>query len=96
MSSTVVDRGEILRQLREFGAHWADSVATWVQEGTPHTEKSFAQSFWSDLLGCFNINTARLDLLSAMPSVRPPDAMGTSISSSPACSSARQRAWEPT
>lgn len=62
MSSTVVDRGEILRQLREFGAHWADSVATWVQEGTPHTEKSFAQSFWSDLLGCFDINTARLDL----------------------------------
>ncbi|MCZ4657419.1 GcrY protein [Dietzia kunjamensis] len=62
MSSTVVDRGEILRQLREFGAHWADSVATWVQEGTPHTEKSFAQSFWSDLLGCFDIHTARLDL----------------------------------
>lgn len=62
MPSTIVDRGEILRQLREFSTHWSESVATWVQEATPHTEKSFAQSFWSDLLGCFDINASRLDL----------------------------------
>lgn len=62
MSSTVVDRGEIRRKLTEFAAHWAERTATWAAEGTAHTEKSYAQSFWSDLLACFGINAARRDL----------------------------------
>lgn len=62
MATTGVDRAEIRRRLREFATHWADTVQSWREEKTPHTEKSFAHSFWSDLLDCFGINAARLDL----------------------------------
>ncbi|MCT2300209.1 GcrY protein [Dietzia cinnamea] len=62
MATTGVDRGEIKRRLVDFANHWATTVRTWREDNTPHTEKSFAHSFWSDLLGCFGINAARLDL----------------------------------
>lgn len=45
-----------------MSAHWSETTAAWTAAGTKHTEKSFAQSFWSDLLGCFGINAARQDL----------------------------------
>ena len=57
-----IARGEALSALRIFAEHWAATVAEWAEDGTKHTEKSFAQSFWSDLLGCFGINAARRNL----------------------------------
>ncbi|AFR51574.1 DNA methyltransferase [Gordonia sp. KTR9] len=62
MSATGVDRGEVLRRLRDFATHWSGTVAEWTSTAAPHTEKSYAQSFWSDLLGCFGINASRRDL----------------------------------
>lgn len=57
-----VDRNDALYRLRDVSRYWADQVTQWTEAGTKHTEKSFAQSFWSDLLGCFGINAARQDL----------------------------------
>ena len=62
LSATGVDRGEVLRRLRDFATHWSGTVAKWESTAAPHTEKSYAQSFWSDLLGCFGINASRRDL----------------------------------
>ena len=62
MSATTLDRGQILQRLREFSAHWSDRIAGWRSDGVTGTESSFAQSFWSDLLACFDINAARIDL----------------------------------
>lgn len=52
----------MLRRLRDFATHWSGTVAEWTSTAAPHTEKSYAQSFWSDLLGCFGINASRRDL----------------------------------
>src|SRR5699024_1032366 len=62
VSATTLDRGQILQRLREFSAHWSDRIAGWRSDGVTGTESSFAQSFWSDLLACFDINAARIDL----------------------------------
>ena len=62
MSATTLDRGQILQQLREFSTHWSERIAEWRKEKVTGTESSFAQSFWSDLLACFDINAARIDL----------------------------------
>ena len=62
MSATTLDRGQILQQLREFSTHWSERIAGWREEKVTGTESSFAQSFWSDLLACFDINAARIDL----------------------------------
>lgn len=57
-----VDRGDALNALRGFASHWAQTVQEWTVKGTAHTEKSYAQSFWSDLLSCFGVPAARRDL----------------------------------
>src|SRR5699024_8960961 len=62
VSATTLDRGQTLQRLREFSAHWSERIAGWRQEKVTGTESSYAQSFWSDLLACFEINAARIDL----------------------------------
>lgn len=62
MSATTLDRGQILQHLRDFSAHWSDRITGWREDKVTGTESSFAQSFWSDLLACFDINAARIDL----------------------------------
>lgn len=62
MSATTLDRGQILHQLRDFSTHWSERIAGWREDKVTGTESSFAQSFWSDLLACFDINAARIDL----------------------------------
>lgn len=62
MSATTLDRGQILQQLRDFSAHWSERIAEWREEKVTGTESSFAQSFWFDLLACFDVNAARIDL----------------------------------
>lgn len=62
MSATTLDRGQILQQLQNFSTHWSERIAGWRTDKVTGTESSFAQSFWSDLLACFDINAARIDL----------------------------------
>ncbi|MDI6872445.1 MAG: hypothetical protein QME79_14060 [Bacillota bacterium] len=62
MSATTLDRGQILQRLRDFSAHWSERIEQWRSDKVTGTESSFAQSFWSDLLACFDINAARIDL----------------------------------
>lgn len=48
--------------LRDFAYTWSERVTQWREEGTRHTEKSFAQSFWIDLFKCFGVIGERIDL----------------------------------
>lgn len=48
--------------LRDFAHFWGERVAQWRTEDTRHTEKSYAQQFWSDLLKCFGVIPERIDL----------------------------------
>lgn len=41
---------------------WVHRISQWKQSKQAHTEKSFAQQFWSDLLRCFEVIPERIDL----------------------------------
>lgn len=58
----IIDRGTIQRNAREFAHAWTERVHTWRQDGHGHTEKAFAQQFWSGLLKCFGVIPERIDL----------------------------------
>ncbi|WP_141739663.1 type IIL restriction-modification enzyme MmeI [Corynebacterium sp. HMSC28B08] len=60
--SAAMDRGSIRSQLTSFVAHWRPRINEWKDTGKKHTEKSYAQQFWSDLLRCFGIIPERIDL----------------------------------
>jgi hypothetical protein len=57
-----MDRGTATQGLRDFARHWAERIGAWRETGQTHTEKSYAQSFWSDLLRCFGVIPERMDL----------------------------------
>ncbi|WP_312777366.1 DNA methyltransferase [Corynebacterium variabile] len=61
-SPTRLDRGTIRRHLDKFSAHWRERIDGWRETGAKHTEKSYAQQFWSDLLKSFGVITERIDL----------------------------------
>lgn len=48
--------------LHDFAHSWNQRVSQWQEDDTRHTEKSFAQSFWIDLLKCFGVIGERIDL----------------------------------
>jgi hypothetical protein len=52
----------ITTALRDFAHFWGERVAQWRIDDTRHTEKSYAQQFWSDLLKCFGVIPERIDL----------------------------------
>lgn len=57
------DRDKIQRKLREMSTFWRDRIETWRAEGTESgTEKRHAQQFWSDLMGCFEIASERINV----------------------------------
>ncbi|GFG55871.1 methylase [Mycolicibacterium murale] len=56
------DRYDAERKLRDFSRHWRKQVDAWRQAGAGHTEKSYAQQFWSDLLKCFGVIPERISL----------------------------------
>lgn len=58
----LVDRGTIRTALEEFGHAWGQRIDGWRADGQAHTEKSFAQQFWSDLLRTFGVIPERIDL----------------------------------
>lgn len=57
-----LDRATIRANLDKFGAAWSDRIEGWRKSGQQHTEKSFAQQYWSDLLRCFGVIPERIDL----------------------------------
>lgn len=58
----VPDRTTIKANLTKLGSAWSERIEGWRATGQQHTEKSFAQQFWSDLLRCFGIIPERIDL----------------------------------
>lgn len=58
----VFDRSDTERKLRDFARHWREQIEEWRNTGAGHTEKSFAQQFWSDLLKCFGVIPERISL----------------------------------
>lgn len=57
-----LDRSTIRRNLVDFAHAWRQRINGWRETGQTHTEKSFAQQFWSDLLKCFGVIPERIDL----------------------------------
>ena len=65
MTSTLtatVDRGTIRTELDKFSLAWRERINGWRDTGAGHTEKSYAQQYWSDLLRCFGVIPERIDL----------------------------------
>ncbi|WP_181645833.1 type IIL restriction-modification enzyme MmeI [Corynebacterium heidelbergense] len=58
----MMDRGTARANLNGFAAHWSPRINEWKVSGKRHTEKSYAQQFWSDLLRCFGVIPERIDL----------------------------------
>lgn len=58
----VLDRGQIKSSLDQFSKAWSDRLEQWRLTGQGHTERSYAQQFWSDLMRCFGIIPERIDL----------------------------------
>lgn len=57
-----LDRGTIRKALDTFGHAWSERITGWRRDGQGHTEKRFAQQYWSDLMRCFGIIPERIDL----------------------------------
>lgn len=61
--SEVFDRDRIHRKLTELSAFWRQRIDGWRVDGTESgTEKRHAQQLWSDLMGCFDIASERIDV----------------------------------
>lgn len=57
-----LDRTDIRSYLTDFAHAWRQRIDGWRETGQKHTEKSFAQQYWSDLLKCFGVVPERIDL----------------------------------
>ena len=61
--SEVFDRDRIHRKLTELSAFWRHRIDGWRDEGVESgTEQRHAQQLWSDLMGCFDIASERIDV----------------------------------
>lgn len=58
-SITGLDRSTIRSNLRRFSKEWRETIDQWRENDVKHTEKSYAQPFWSEFLACFGINASR-------------------------------------
>lgn len=58
-TTTGLDRSTIRSNLRRFSKEWRETIDRWRENDVKHTEKSYAQSFWSEFLACFGINASR-------------------------------------
>lgn len=57
-----LDRATTKANLTKFGSAWRQRIQGWRETSQQHTEKSFAQQLWSDLLRCFGVIPERIDL----------------------------------
>lgn len=60
--NVTLDRATIRASLQGFATHWRGRIDTWGEQDKGHIEKSYAQQFWSSLLGCFGISAERADI----------------------------------
>lgn len=61
--SVVIDRERIYRKLLSMSAFWREQVDSWRADGTESgSESRHAHQFWMELLQCFDIDAARLNL----------------------------------
>lgn len=58
-SSIGLDRSTIRSNLLRFSKEWRETIDQWRENDVKHTEKSYAQPFWSEFLACFGINASR-------------------------------------
>lgn len=57
-----LDRETIRQRLQSFATHWRGSIDEWRANNVSHTEKTYAQQFWSDMLRCFGVIPERITL----------------------------------
>lgn len=60
--SVILDKGTIRRELDSFSSRWRAKIDHWRETDAKHTEKSYVQQFWSDLLRCFGVIPERIEL----------------------------------
>lgn len=61
-SVATTDRAQIRKGLTGFASAWTKRINSWSSTERSHSEKSFAQQMWSDLLKQFGIIPERVDL----------------------------------
>lgn len=62
MTAFHIDRGMIRRQLEQFTHRWLEKIAHWDASERNRSERSHAQTFWSDLLRQFGVIPERISL----------------------------------
>ncbi|MFD4009194.1 DNA methyltransferase [Brachybacterium paraconglomeratum] len=62
MAGMQIDRGVVRRQLTKFAQRWSENIAGWTESQRGHSERSYAQTFWGDLLRQFGVIPERISL----------------------------------
>ena len=57
-----LDRAQMAHNLTQFKVRWRERLDGWVDQKQTAIEKKYAQSFWSEFLGCFGVTATRMDL----------------------------------
>lgn len=58
----LISRGTFRDRLTQFSLHWREMIDGWDNRQRGHSESSHAQTFWSELLRCFDIIPERINL----------------------------------
>jgi hypothetical protein len=58
----LASRGTIRDNLDKFSSRWRGVIDSWDENQRGHSESSHAQTFWSDLLRCFDVIPERINL----------------------------------
>lgn len=61
-TSALLDRGQIRHNLDAFVARWRGKLDSWDAVERGHSERSHAQTLWSDLLRQFGVIPERISL----------------------------------
>lgn len=62
MAMQRLDLSTIKHNLANFREHWQGELKKWKEEGIKGEEQKSAQRFWIDMMNCFGISAARMDL----------------------------------
>ena len=62
MATQRLDLSTIKYNLANFRLHWLGELEEWAAAGLTGEEQKAAQRFWIDMMGCFGITAARMNL----------------------------------
>ena len=62
MATQRLDLSSIKYNLANFRLHWLDELEEWKEAHLTGEEQKAAQRFWIDMMGCFGITAARMNL----------------------------------